>query len=79
MDINKLSLEEKIGQMFLVAYEGNTITEELKTLIQEYKIGGIILYRKHFLKYEDLVKLINALKELNKNLRHILNYYIIIL
>ena len=67
MDINKLSLEEKIGQMFLVAYEGNTITEELKTLIQEYKIGGIILYRKRFLKYEDLVKLINELKELNKN------------
>ena len=51
MNINKLSLEEKIGQMFLVAYEGNTITDELKALIQDYKIGGIILYRKHFLKY----------------------------
>jgi len=67
MNINNLSLEEKIGQMFLVAYEGNTITEELKKLIQNHKIGGIILYRKHFMKYEDLVKLINRLKELNKN------------
>jgi len=67
MDIKNLTLEEKIGQMFLIAYEGNTITKELKHLIQNYKIGGIILYRKHFMEYEDLVKLINELKELNKN------------
>lgn len=67
MDINKLSLEEKIGQMFLVAYEENVITDELKTLIQDYKIGGIILYRKRFLEYKDLLKLINDLKDLNKN------------
>lgn len=67
MDINSLSLEEKIGQMFLVAYEENIITEELKMLIQKYKIGGIILYRKKFIKYQDLVKFINEIKELNKN------------
>ena len=36
----------------------------LLKIIQEYKIGGIILYRKHFLKYKDLLKLINDLKEL---------------
>lgn len=67
MDIKNLTLEEKIGQMFLIAYEGNTITEELKNLIQNYKIGGIILYRKHFMKYENLIKLIKQLKELNRN------------
>lgn len=67
MDINSLSLEEKIGQMFLVAYEENTITEELKMLIQKYKIGGIILYRKKFIQYQDLVKFINEIKELNKS------------
>ncbi len=67
MDINNLSLEEKIGQMFLVGYEANTITDEFKNFIQNYKIGGVILYRKQFIKYEDLLKLINELKEINKN------------
>ena len=67
MNINNLSLEEKIGQMILVAYEDNTITDELKTLIQDYKIGGIILYRKKAMKYSDLLKFIDEIKELNKN------------
>lgn len=67
MNINNLNLEEKIGQMFSVAYEENYITEELKILVQKYKIGGIILYRKSFIAYKDLIKFINDLKELNKN------------
>ena len=67
MNINNLNLQEKIGQLFLVAYEENIITEELKILIQKYKIGGIILYRKNFIEYNNLVKFINNLKELNKN------------
>ena len=67
MDIKNLSLEEKIGQMFLVGYEANTLTNEFKKFIQNYKIGGIILYRKQFIEYKDLLKLINELKEINRN------------
>lgn len=66
MNINNLTLEEKLGQMFLIAYEENFVTEELKMLIQQYKIGGIILYRKNFIKYDALVKFINEVRELNK-------------
>ena len=65
MDINKLSLEEKIGQMIIVGMDSNHITDRLKNLILNYKIGGIILYRKNFNSYQDLLKLIENIKSLN--------------
>lgn len=64
--VSELTLEEKIGQMLIVGMETNYVTDRIKRLIQEYKIGGVILYRKNFSTYEDLGNLINSLKELNK-------------
>ena len=66
INLNELSKEEKIGQMLMVGMETNYITDRIKALIQKYKIGGIILYRKNFRTYTDLIKLINELKELNR-------------
>ena len=67
MEIKELSIEEKIGQMIIVGMETNYITDRIKTMIKKYKIGGIILYRKNFNTYEDMLKLIGDLKELNKD------------
>lgn len=65
-DLNELSKEERIGQMIMVGMDTNYITDRIKRLIQKYKIGGIILYRKNFGTYEDLINLINELKDLNR-------------
>ena len=65
LKIEDLSLEEKIGQMIIVGIDGSKITERTRKLILKYKIGGIILYRKNFKSYEEMVKLIRDLKELN--------------
>ncbi|MBQ2937682.1 MAG: beta-N-acetylhexosaminidase [Clostridia bacterium] len=66
MNIEDLTLEEKIGQMFMIGMDTNYITERIRTMINKYKIGGIILYRKNFNTYQDMLKLINDLKCLNK-------------
>lgn len=63
--IENLTLEEKIGQMLIVGMEGTVVNERIKTLIQKYKVSGIILYRKNFKTYEDMVKIISELKSLN--------------
>ena len=65
LKIEDLSLEEKIGQMIIVGIDGNKITERTRKLILKYKIGGVILYRKNFKSYKEMVKLIKDLKELN--------------
>lgn len=67
INIEELSLEEKIGQMLIIGMDTNYITDRIKNMIQKYKIGGIILYRKNFKSYDSMVKLINELMELVKN------------
>ena len=57
---------KKIGQMFIIRMHGKKITNELEQLIKEYNIGGICLYSKNYNNYEEMLSLINDLKELNK-------------
>ena len=66
MEINELSVQEKIGQMIIIGMDTNYITDRIKTMITKYKIGGIILYRKNFNSYAKMLELIQQLKELNK-------------
>ena len=66
MNIKNLSIQEKVGQMIIIGMETNYITDRIKTMIAKYKIGGIILYRKNFNTYQDMLQLIHQLKELNK-------------
>lgn len=39
-----LTLEEKVGQLLMVHFQGENANEEAKKLIQEIKVGGIIYY-----------------------------------
>lgn len=66
-NIEDLTLKEKIGQMIIIGLDTNYITERIRNMITEYKIGGVILYRKNFNTYQDMLKLINSLKSLNTN------------
>lgn len=65
--IDELKLEEKIGQLFMVGIKGKEIDKNIRTLITEYKVGGVILYRKNYSNYDEMLKLINKLKEINSN------------
>lgn len=53
----------------MIGLDTNYITERIKTMITKYKIGGIILYRKNFNTYQEMIKLINDLKSLNRENR----------
>lgn len=54
MDIDSLSLEEKVGQLFIVNFEGTEKTGELIHLITYFKVGGLF-YRAE--NVSDLKKL----------------------
>jgi len=66
MDINKLTIQEKIGQMLILGIDTNHITSQIKEVIAKYKIGGVILYKKNFSTYKEMIELIQQLKEINK-------------
>ena len=66
MEVKELSIQEKIGQMLLLGIDSNYITEDIKVMIQVYKIGGFILYKKNFNSYSQMVNMIKAVIEMNK-------------
>lgn len=65
MEKEKLSIEEKIGQMLIISLHEKEITKETINLIQKYKIGGVILYRKDYSSYNEMLEKINKLKSIN--------------
>lgn len=65
VNVNDLSLEEKLGQMMMVGFEGNKINDRIKDLVLKYKVGGFILYKKNFDSYEQMLQIIKELKHIN--------------
>ncbi len=45
IDINKLTIEEKIGQMIGLAFSGTDYNEELRMQIEDFKVGLIIYFK----------------------------------
>lgn len=42
--LEEMSLEEKVGQLLMVHFNGEHVNDDAKTLVQETKVGGIIYY-----------------------------------
>ncbi|OBZ14080.1 glycoside hydrolase family 3 [Bacillus sp. FJAT-27264] len=65
LQLQSLTLEEKIGQMLLVGINGTTLDSGAKRMITEDKVGGIILYGNNIDNLQAMVKLVNAMKKSN--------------
>lgn len=52
-----LTLKEKIGQMFLVGFDGTTLPEYLVQWLQEGRVGGVILFSRNVENPQQLAKL----------------------
>ena len=66
MNSSMLSIEEKIAQKFMFGVNSSNIDIIIK-LIREYKIGGVILYKKNYSNYNEMLDVIKKLKEANRN------------
>lgn len=66
--INKMTLDEKIGQMVLSGFNGTDFNGELDTLINDLKVGGIILFSRNIEDSKQLKKLNLDIEEANKNI-----------
>ena len=61
-----LSMDEKIGQRFIFGVNDNNI-ECIITLIKKCYIGGVVLYKKNYNSYQELLDVVNRLKDANKD------------
>ncbi|PRR76579.1 beta-N-acetylhexosaminidase [Clostridium thermopalmarium] len=65
--INAMTLDEKIGQMFIVGIDGYDLNDNSKSLIEKYKVGGFILFKDNIKNVNQLLSLINSLKVENSS------------
>lgn len=65
--LEKMSLEEKIGQLVIVGMEGKAFSDQLDRLIRQYHVGGIILLGKNVSTPTGIVQLLNEAKLANKD------------
>ncbi|KAJ5541543.1 hypothetical protein N7494_006619 [Penicillium frequentans] len=55
-------LQKQVGQLFAVGFHGHTPSPEIKTLIHEYHVGGIIIFSRNFQDAAQLQALTLALQ-----------------
>lgn len=60
-----MTVEEKVGQLLIAGIEGTSPGEDAVTAIQEYHVGGVILFGRNVESAVQLSSLTNGLKALN--------------
>jgi beta-N-acetylhexosaminidase len=64
-DFDKLTLEQKIGQLFLIGFEGKTLTPGLESLLKTVRPGGVLLLSRNIENESQLKKLIKDLQKIS--------------
>ncbi|MDH5640452.1 MAG: beta-N-acetylhexosaminidase [Nitrospira sp.] len=54
---------DKIGQLFMVGFDGTTVSADLAAFLKEYKPGGVILFSRNLESVEQIVALTNDLQQ----------------
>lgn len=65
--LDSLTLEQKIGQLFIVGVEGTALTAQEHVFLDEYAVGGFIFYKPNITSTQQTIQLINETKKRNVN------------
>ncbi len=65
--IETMTLDQKIGQMVVVGIEGTVVNEHIRELIEDYHVGGVILYKQNISDTDQAISLLNSVKEINSD------------
>ena len=63
--LHHLTLEQKIGQMFLYGFQGKRFNDDVKRLIDEYRPGGFIIFTRNIESEDQLVALNSNIKRVS--------------
>jgi beta-N-acetylhexosaminidase len=62
--LGNLKLDQKIGQLFIIGFEGKELTEDIKTTIKELHPGGVLLLGWNIEDRGQLLKLVEGLQQI---------------
>jgi beta-N-acetylhexosaminidase len=61
------ALRDKIGQLFMLGFDGTTVSKDMTKLVDEYQPGGFIVFKRNLESVNQIVKLTNKLQKQAKN------------
>ena len=67
IQIEEMSIKEKIGQLMIVGFDGDSNNDYIENLITEYNVGGFVLFARNIINSEQTLNLVNDIKTTNKN------------
>lgn len=67
-EVESMSLEEKIGQLFIVGFEGEEINDEIVDLVKNQKVGGLIYFSRNIVDSNQIINLNNEIKAIEKDI-----------
>ncbi len=67
MNILDMSLEQKIGQMFMCGFATEVPNEHAQNLIKDYHVGGIIYFRRNIKDVKQVADLSSSLQDIAAN------------
>lgn len=59
----RMSLDEKVGQLMVVAFTGPTFTPEAEQMVRQYHVGGVILFAQNLLDGVQIKQLTGQLQQ----------------
>jgi beta-N-acetylhexosaminidase len=68
--IDDMTLEEQIGQLFMVGFWGTTPPPEIIYMISRYHVGGVILFSRNIQDTQQVLELTSSLQETAKAAGH---------
>ncbi|KAF2843452.1 glycoside hydrolase family 3 protein [Patellaria atrata CBS 101060] len=63
-------LDSTLGQLFMMGFDGTTVTPQIKTLIEKHHLGSILLTAKNLKSAEDTTKLVYELQKIAHDAGH---------
>src|SRR5258708_16333473 len=59
-----LTLDQQIGQLFMVGFPGASVTDEIRALIVDQHVGGVVLFTRNIRDVRQTAELTDALQQL---------------
>ena len=63
MNINDLTIEEKVGQMLCFAFHGTSYNHQLDTFINEFNLGSVVYFARNINKTNEVARLNKTIQE----------------
>ncbi|KAL1861904.1 hypothetical protein Plec18170_000727 [Paecilomyces lecythidis] len=63
-------LDRQMGQLFMMGFDGTTVDPQIRTLIEDYHLGAVLLTAKNLKSAEDAAKLVHELQTIARDAGH---------